>query len=487
MISRRGNQSSAALGLYGSKDAWRLVKVDREDERFRITGKYTAARLGGGDDRAEIESLLNQLPNEDRGLPIGLVLADGVGLYRRISAPKADDAVIDKIVAAQVETMLPGRAEDVRLGWSRAGSGDALWVHAVARSEIDEALSILPPGTQAAAIISDTMAVARLVLAGNQASRGTRLFLAVGEVRSAFILTADSELKHVSSFDGGYATINDEGATDWSQQLSDTRNELLGSVPPDQRPKRCECLAPPSVRQRVIESAEQALDMPIDICRCSGDTSGMDTNDTAQMIAASAAAACINPVTPTIRLSAGLESGEQGNRLKRYAVAAAVWLLVALGVLYLSDQYKAGRVNDLLSEGALDEQHLTQLDKQIEVARYLELSGPIPLAIMDEVGQKIEGYMFEDFSYERGGTVRIGGTRKTADQIGKLTEDLAGMDTLDAVQLQSQANAGKMIRFEIVATVSPKFFGAFVQPPPEEAPENEGEEVKKKNNKGEGE
>ena len=53
------------------------------------------------------------------------------------------------------------------------------------------------------------------------------------------------------------------------------------------------------------------------------------------------------------------------------------------------------------------------------------------------------------------------------------------VETLEAVQLQSQASAGKMIRFEIVATASPKFFGAFVKPPPEDTAEKDADNEKK--------
>lgn len=465
MITHKGNPISAALGLYGSTDAWHLVKVRREADRFVIVKAYAASRQDSGDAKREIGSLFQQLSEEDRGLPVGVVLSDGLGLYRRINAPKADPSVIDKIVSAQVETLLPGSANDVCLGWYRARAEDALWFHATPRQEIDELVGLLPDGVKAVSAISDAMAAARLITADSRGDQGAALHLIVGVKRSTLMLFDADGLKQIASLDGGMDTVNRNDESDWSRQLSDSRDELLGRIPPDQRPDTCQCLCPSGNTQHMLPIIEAALGVRAHGWSSRGDVTGSDTREPAVLMAVSAAASCIAPLTPTIRLHEVSGTHEYDQRIRKYAFAAGIWLVLALGTLYLSDLYRASQVNEMLADGELSTEQISQLDKQIAVARYLEQSGPTPLAIMDEIGQKVEGYMYENFSYERAGTVRLGGMKESSGAVGKLTEDLAGMTTLDAVQLQSQSGSGKKTRYEIVANASPTYFGAFVQPP----------------------
>lgn len=476
-MSSRRHHHTAALGLYGSIDAWHLVKVRRADETLSIERYASASRHNTDDPRGEVQNLLQQLPAEDRGLPLVLTPADGVGIYRRINVPATDDAVLDKIVAAQVETMLPGGAEKVRWGWSHAGADDAIWIHALSQAEVDQALSVLPEGVQPAALLADTMAVARLALTTHDSN--LPLFcLAVGAQRSALILAGHNRLIRVCEFDGGSEAISHDAASDWQHQLRDLAEEVLSSLPPGQRPAECHCLCHPASATKVRNAAEHALGLPAREWAITGDLTSAQAQPPAVLLAASAAASCISPRTPTIAIAEQRDTASLDHKLRRYAIAAALWLLIALCGLYLSDRYHAAKVESLLTDGTLEQEQIDQLDMQIGIARYLEQSGPIPLAIMDEIGQKIPGYMFEEFSYERDGRIRLSGTRKDGNQIGELTNQLAAMQTLLGVQLQGQSRAGNKFRYDIVANAKPTFFGAFVPPPPQEPSEQDADSKK---------
>ena len=473
MTSRRSNHNLAALGLSGTKDSWCLVKVRQEAGRFTVAGQYVATRKSGEDTAGVIESLFKQLPEDEQDLPTCVVLSDSVGLYRKIAAPTTDDDVIEKIVSAQVETMLPGGSEAVRWGWNRSGSDDSLWVHAATRREVDEILNELPDSVHVSSVIADSLAAAQLLLSDDHATDRARLGLLVGASRSAMILVDSGELKGVISFDGGTQALHGDNTTVWIEHLSEARNELLSTIAPDKRPEHCLMMCQPESTDRILDVSKQAAGIPLQRWNENDAIDGMNSQDLHVLLAAAAAASCIQPLTPTLRISEDADFTGRDRAYKKYALIAGVWLLLALSMLYLSDRYRAGKVNDLLDEGVLDEQRISQLDMQINVARYLEQSGPIPLAIMDEIGQEVDGYMFEAFSFERGGSVKLSGTMESADAIGKLTEDLAGMKTLDTVQLQGQSRSGKQIRYEIVAAVSPTYFGVFIEPPPEKDTQKE--------------
>ncbi len=473
MTSHNGKHIGAALGLYGTKDTWHLVMIERVRLGFRVSAQHAVERVGGDDDRGKIEALMSRLRPEDRGLPLGIAVADHVGMFRKIAAPRAEDAVLDKVVAAQVETMLPGGEDQVRWGWCRGRNGQDLWIHAMDRSDVDVALAALPDKAQVVSVISDTMALARLLTAGGNVPGGASLVLSIDETCSAFVLVVDGELKGVSMIEGGCDVSCAQGPehNGWATRLSDAHDELLGAIPPDHRPVRCQLVCPTASRQRLSELGEGVLGMPMDAWSRYGDITDIDARDVAAVIAASAAASCFEPVTPAIRFADQTDAAVMDVRLRKYATIATAWLLIALMALYVSDRYRASGVNHLIDGGVLDQDRLSQLDQQIQVARYLETSGPIPLAIIDEIGQKTQGFMFDGLTYERGGTVRITGKQDSADAVGKLTEALAKVRTLWAVQLQNQTGAGEKTQFDITATASPKYFGAFVEPKPEKPEE----------------
>ncbi len=473
-----------ALGLFGCGDRWHLVKVERESMGYRVTNSLTTQRHENAPVSGEVGRLLSGLPNGDRDLPICVVLPDHAGLYRQIKAPQAADEVVDKIVAAQVETMLPGQGEGLRWGWSRAGRSQDLWVHAVAQRDIDKALAVLPGGFEAAWAVSDTMALARLALTTTSlTTTGPVALVAIGETRTALIAVNQGRLTGVSVLDAGYAKAAGSKLQNesWIEELRDAWDGLLNEVKQDDRPGRCLLSCPLGDDPGLAEAVNQATDLPIQPFEDQGDIYGVRAADVPALIAASAAAVCFDPVTPAVRLSAGHDRSPLMASMKRNLVIAGSWLVVALLCLCLLDHYRAGRISAVLSTGPLSSESLAELDRQIAIARYLETSGPIPLAILDEIGQVTQTVMLDELTYQRGGELQISGMCESGDEISTLTASLAKAQTLSAVSLQSQNQADKKVRYEIVATPSSRFFGAFVEPakPKQEAqedgPENTGD------------
>ena len=154
-------------------------------------------------------------------------------------------------------------------------------------------------------------------------------------------------------------------------------------------------------------------------------------------------------------------------------LVAGVWLLVALVAVYWGHVCVALPVRVRYCRQRHRYGRIAALDRDVALARYLEMQGPPFLAILDEVSQVTQGIMLDEIRYDREGRITIAGTLGSADALNRFASELATMKTIEAVQVRNQSAVDRdKVKYTLIARPSKRYFGGFVVPPPA-SPESE--------------
>lgn len=399
----------------------------------------------------------------EHALPHGVAFADLIGVMHRLDLPPADDTAMPKLIAAQLETLIPDQAEHVRWGWQRSGDAGPVRVVTAARRRVDALTGRANFASGPDLVTTPALALDQVfVHATNDDAR-----------RDLAVFGLDGDRLHLLRYRAGQLdaldTVTLDGAS--PEQQAQAVVALAGGSPPanftvvDAAAGSSELLNPlQEAWPGGYRKADALLDLP-----------GLSVEQLTlpNLIAVGAAMAAAEPGR-SINLSPR-DSAEtvqaSGGPSRRGWVAAAALLVLALGLLYVSDTRRADGLAAAVEQAGLDAKDLNVLNTELAVARHLETSGPSFLAILDELSHRTEGFMVDELRYERDGQFTLQATGQSAQQINQLAATLSQMKTLASVRVRNLATKGRdQIEYTLVAVPAPRFFAAFAPPTPPPPP-----------------
>jgi|GEM_PF-3850498 len=519
MPVRFNRQPSSDLKAESFGSCGLSVQFDSDAEQSdQPVDRYVWARCTQG--RSESAVVSASPPPTDATVRRVVVVSDERCMHRGLPLPDVPTETLERMIAAQVESALPGEAmKRLQWGWARVsgkhrGAGPSpVWVLAIATDAMTCGGGF-QDGSQneslggAAGYVSESMALAALVLcpssSGSQAvlaNEGTMLIAEWrGQVRALWFTQAGVQ---------GTAVVDlpaYESPTAWLDVVQHAIDECMASAAregsdPRDRPAKLAVLVPDKSTETLNEAARR-LGMQLTPVEPFLGSVWMEARKTqidqtaayesaVDQILAAGAAVLAAPVAdwaldkqigtdglarpgglasvPVIGLDDAQLLAESTRRLTRRRLiiiaAAAVWMLLMLVVVIRQDSADAGRLGDAVADAGVTHQDEAALRQQMILYRFLEKQGPSPLAIVDEVGRLTKRYMVESFSFDASGQVRLTGKLRRQNEVAELVAALAKAKTLDEVRLKSQKKQGREVVFEILASPTEQFLTALVPEP----------------------
>lgn len=433
---------------------------------FGPAGSATA-RIERAGDRVRVVSCTTSAEEPEGGTPRGVAFAELVGVLHRLDLPPADAATTPKLIAAQLETLIPGQAEHVRWGWQRTGDGHPVLVYTAARRRLDALLEKAALAPPPAAVTAPGPALHQVFSACTATEHRDHL-LVVGWDRERLHLLRYRRGQLDSLETVGLPEVSQPNETDAMQAASLARQQLDESQPQDGDKPRCfVLLTHDEPSSEALSGFERALGCPARRADGLLRVDGLEQTTLPNVIAIGAALAAADP-GDAIDLSDNQRSDHAGagdHPSRGRWIAAAALMLAALVLLYVSDTRKADRLEQAVEDAGVEARDLSSLNTDLAVARYLEKSGPGFLAILDELSHRTEGFMVDELRFEREGLFTMQATGQSAQQINQLVEKLTEMKTLTSVRVRNQAAGGNdKITYTLVAVPSPRFFAPFAPP-----------------------
>ncbi|MEM7624206.1 MAG: hypothetical protein AAF333_01115 [Planctomycetota bacterium] len=405
----------------------------------------------------------------------GVAFGSLVGVLHRLELPPADSATTLKLIDVQLETRIPGQAEHVRWGWRRESADGPVLVVTAARRRLDALMGRTSLDPMPTLIGTSALALHQLLTACCSAEDRQDLTLIARHDRNCHLLmyrsgrlglleTIELDPSEDSASPDAVATtirqhLEASTSAGGGKSLSRGIFTLIGESMPS---------------AELVSVFEKALGRPHRRADGLLGLSGLDRLTTTSLIAVGTAIAAARP-HDAINLapySADLLGESAYRPTPSRWIAAAVLLVAALVLLYVSDHRKAARVERAVETSGVEATGLASLNIDLEVARFLEKSGPGFLAILDEFGHRTEGFMVDEIRFERDGTFTVRATARSAEEINQLAAKLADMKTLTSVRVRNQLVKDRdKVEYTLIAQPSMRFFAPFAPPPPEAAPE----------------
>ncbi|MEM6332669.1 MAG: PilN domain-containing protein [Planctomycetota bacterium] len=373
---------------------------------------------------------------------VALAVPADVVLYRKLDLPAADQDATLQMVESQLQSQFPEGQGRLRAGWARANSG----VHAVGIKDsvaaastqaIDEVTFLVPAGIAAAALVSDVVL-----------SEEPMTVVCVEPIATTIATITPHGLATIQVVDLGSDDLTDADACQrWVRETGEvathSRTVMVGKAPEHATTSLARILADePTALTDVDASLPEGL---------------------AAQLAAGAAIAAAQPDWPVIRLAAPRTQHQSVIPRPWWpAVAMLVCIFITATATVLADLSRADRQAAAINDAEIQGTAVTALNDRLQLMRFLEQRGPLPLAILDElVHLTPRGMPFKGISYAADGRVNISGEVDDARELAGLIEALNKAKTLDNVELKSQKQSNRRISFEIVASTSDRFTGAF--------------------------
>ena len=450
--------------------AVRMVRVSRADRGYHVD------RIG----RVPLDERWETAPDvaaAAAGLGVGAVdgpLVAGVSnelvLYRTLSLPEAEPDAMGKMVRGQMEALIPMQEERFVSPWRSDAdpykSGFQRVLVCVARRDalapLERACGML--GGELRAVVPSALAVATVwSLVADRTDRPT-LLLDVGARCTTLAVTQDGKVLQCGVIDQGGDRWTEQLAAQldipcpqveqrklscadaaaaaadptvcggiqralgqWARLLGQAWRDCAESIPAERRPKRCILFGRSSRTPALAEVVASTLDM--DVQRVTPNTrltlaEGIELDDAAAAIGAALCA--MEADAPVVDLLSGPPKAPRADRKALWRWAALVgWLLAALVTLYGLDRSEAGKVAGALDDMRAKTDRNGGLDRQLAIGTYLESAAPPPLALLERIGQAMpEKGILTTWTYDRGGTVLVGGTVANAAEFGTVLQKL---------------------------------------------------------------
>lgn len=413
-------------GLELAADAARLVGLRREGDAWRAVAFHQT-------DRAALASLAPYVNG-----PLAATIPDDGVLYRAITLPPADPAVLGRIVESQLEIMLPTRADRFAVAWSAegdAGEGTRILMAVVKKESLDRSASAaraVSPDLDAAVPALAALTTACRMLAP---SDDAWVLLNVSPRTTAIAVIHRNHVVNAATFDRGSDAAD---APAWPAELTDTYAGLCDAITRAAHPTRIVVAGPVGKQAELVASAMAALHLPAQFIIERVKLEVAQGGEPAEALVAAGAAMSLHEpghvMSFVTRRAAVPRSRFQ---ITRRAKLAALWCLAAIVALYLADRREASwlgasvdRIREVTGPGGVDE--------RLAVAAFLDKQAGTPLIAYEAMVTNLPQPVIPvSWSYARAGEFRFLGRSPDPAQADAYLKKLAETGLFKSIEIKS--------------------------------------------------
>jgi len=431
--------------------------------------------------------------------PVIACISDELVLYRSMSLPDADPAATAKMVAGQLEVMIPNQTDKFVSGFlsgpdpCKVGHRRVL-LCAARRDAVTEVYSACRRmGRGPDAVVPSILALATVWLQlGRDDDRPIALLdvgarcsclavLNAGQVVKCAVIDQGgdhwteliAEKLNISlqqaeqrkcQYSGNPSAAQDDpqvygcierAMADWSRQLREAYRHCLESLPSQCRPVLCILFGRSAIMPGLAELVASSLNVEVRQASALGRLELPEGVEFEWVAPAIGAAMCAMGLDANVVDLAPVSKPRRGQVKKwRQWAALAAWALVALFAMYGLDVRKADKLDRTLSDLQGKAAGQGGLDRRLSIGAYLESGGPPPLAVLDRLsGTLPDQAQMLSLNYTRSdesADVVIGAILPNEKDLPSLLEKLGRMGDAD---LKSTRPEKKQCRFEIHLTL----------------------------------
>lgn len=520
--------SNVVWGLEFGGSAVRLIRVTRVDPdrdprgeqsplraRYRADGFVEAPLEDRWASAPDLSAAAVSLRTEKLSEPLAACMPDELTLYRALSLPQADAAAVEKMVQRQLEAFVPAGEDDLFVwGWQSAGdplqAGSQRALLCAARKDLAEQLTgaCKSLADDSAVVVPSAMALAKahaelfppeegtVALLDVAARSSTVVIVRAGSVLACGVIDQGGDhwtdliaeqlavspeeaetrkLEHLAGktpHDGqALPGCLQRGLGQWSQQLREVYQACLEGPPRSDRPVRCVIFGRAGRTPGLPEIVSQTLGLPAQRVAEPAALSLSGQVPFERAAVAVGAALCRLTEEPeaggqaTINLAVGRKA--KVPTLRKFSwrwAAVAAWLVAAVGGLYGLDRYEAAWLKSAAGRIRGSAAGQGGLERQLEIARYLEQSGAPALAILDELcALAPESLILTSWGYNHSGEVTVAGTVSSEKDFHSFLAKLRDSRMLSDLEPRRQKKESGKFQFELVVKAGP---GMGPAPPP---------------------
>ncbi|MDY7011003.1 MAG: pilus assembly protein PilM [Planctomycetota bacterium] len=444
----------------------RLVRVTRVGSGYRAD-RYAEAPLDERWVRApNVATAVGLMNTEKIGDAVVACVRDDLILYHTLSLPQAEPGAMEKMVAGQLEVLIPTHVGHFVTGWVefpdpyKVGFQRVLICAAKREAMAGPIEGCKRLGREADGVVPSMLALATTWTwlrdetdrVGSQPAARTTVLLDIGARCTSLAVMQDGRVLQCGVIDlgGDYWTeriaeqfsiscpeaerrkldyveepsagdtdhvmssnITKDVLADWSRQLREVYEHCVAGMPHEIRPDRCIMFGRssrlpglPSLVSSVLGLQAQPANVPKRLSLADG----VDFDRSATAIGAALCA--MEADSDVVNLLPETEYKPASSRqLKWRWVAVVAWLLAGALTLYGLDRSKANRLSDTFRDVHTETRRRGGIVRQLAIGRYLELGEPTPLEVLDRISETIPPKaLLTTWSYNRSGEVVIGGT-----------------------------------------------------------------------------
>jgi hypothetical protein len=380
--------------------------------------------------------------------PLAVTIPDEEVLYRSLTLPNADPAVLGKMVQGQLEIMLPTRADHFTSAWQRQGDtagGERILMAAVKNDSLERAAGAVRALAPAAdAVIPSIVALAGGYAAFAAANDEPLALIDIGARSATVAVVLGSRIIEVGTLDrepeegrrGDDAFAPPTG--EWWSDLGDLYRQLIAKLPASERPSRAVVAGRAARDAGVVAACAAALRIGAGAI---GDSVGLATPEGVAadeiLTAAGAAMALLRPDRAISFVTRRATAPVRRSAFTRRAGVAALWIAAAVVALYLADRREASwldasveRIAQAAGPGGIDE--------RLAIAAYLNKQAATPLIAYEAMVTALPPPVLPvSWSYARGGEFRFLGRTPDPAQADAYLKKLSETKLFKSVEIKS--------------------------------------------------
>ena len=491
MIEKPNNETAWGVEFGGS--AVRAVRLARTDAGYRVQEHFQVDLPQRWEGPPDLAAAAGRLGGARPAEPLAACLPDELVLCRSLSMPAADPAATAKMVAGQLEALIPAQADRFATVWRSdedllRKDAQRVLMLAVRREALDGVVAAcrrLGPGPRIA-----TPSVLALATAWSRLGRNAdppTVLLDVGARCTALAVVHEGRVVRCGVLDQGadhwverladqlevppaqaerrkleytaqpasasadpavHGCIQ-QAVAEWSRQLRETYQDCVEEIPRPLRPRRCVLFGRASRTPFVAAAVVASLNLEV-LQATPPDRlalpAGADFDSLAPAIGAALCVLEADAATVNLVQAAAGKRRLAIPSARRWA-ALVLWLLVAVLALYCLDRGEAARLTGVLDEIREKTGKHGGLDRDLAVGAYLESAAPPPLVMLDRISAAApEKAMLLGFQYNTTGELTLEGTVPSEQECMAMLQKLGALGTAN---LRSGRPVADKFRFEI--------------------------------------